>query len=64
MLDLHKITAWKVSIRNFFWSVFSRIRTEYGDLLRKPPYSVRTLENADQKISVFAQFLRSECVKL
>ena len=24
-----------VQIRGFFWSVFSRIRTEYGDLLRK-----------------------------
>ena len=24
-----------VQIRSFFWSVFSRIRTEYGDLLRK-----------------------------
>ena len=24
-----------VQIRVFFWSVFSRIRTEYGDLLRK-----------------------------
>ena len=29
-----------VQIRSFFWSVFSRIRTEYGDLLR---------ENTDQK---------------
>ena len=25
----------------FFWSVFSRIWTEYGDLLCKSPYSVR-----------------------
>ena len=23
--------------KQFFWSVFSCIRTEYGDLLRKPP---------------------------
>ena len=29
-----------VQIRSFFWSIFSCIRTEYGDLLRKSPYSV------------------------
>ena len=38
-----------VQIRIFFWSVFSYIRTEYRDLLRKSPYSVRIQENADQK---------------
>ena len=27
-----------VQVRSFFWSVFSCIRTEYGDLLRKSPY--------------------------
>ena len=41
-----------VEIRCFFWSVFSRIRTEYGDfgdLHSKSPYSVRIRENTDQK---------------
>ena len=38
-----------VQKRSFFWSVFSCIRTENGDLLRKFPYSVQTQENADQK---------------
>ena len=38
-----------VETRNFFWSVFSRIWTEYGDLLHKFPYSVRMRENTDQK---------------
>ena len=38
-----------VQIRSFFWSVFSRVRTEYGDLLHKFPYSVRIRENTDQK---------------
>ena len=38
-----------VQIRSFLWSVFSRIRTEYGYLLRKFPYSVRMRENTDQK---------------
>ena len=33
----------------FFWSVFSRIWTEYGDLQSKSPYSVRMQENADLK---------------
>ena len=38
-----------VLIQCFFWSVFSYIRTENGDLLRKSPYSVRIQENTDQK---------------
>ena len=38
-----------VQIRSFFWSVFSCIWTEYGDLLRKSPYLVRIQENANQK---------------
>ena len=33
----------------FFWSVFSRIWTEYEDLLHKSPYSVQMRENTDQK---------------
>ena len=32
-----------------FWSVFSCIRTECGDLPRKYPHSVRIQENTDQK---------------
>ena len=41
-----------VQIRIYFWSVFSRIRTEYGGILRIlriSPYSVRMRENTDQK---------------
>ena len=38
-----------VQIPSFFWSVFSSIRTEYGDLLRKSQYSVQMQENTDQK---------------
>ena len=33
----------------FFWSVFSRIRTEYGEIGSISPYSVRMWENMDQK---------------
>ena len=35
----------------FFWSVFSRIRTEYEEILRISLYSVQMLENTDQKNS-------------
>ena len=38
-----------VQIPSFFWSVFSRIRTEYGDLRCKSPYSVRIRANTYQK---------------
>ena len=37
-----------VPIRSFFWSVFSGIWAECGDLLRKPSYSARAGENIDQ----------------
>ena len=38
-----------VRIWSFFWSVFSRIRTEYGEIRSISPYSVRMRENTDQK---------------
>ena len=38
-----------VQIRSFFCSVFPRIRTEYGEILRISPYSVRIRKNTDQK---------------
>ena len=38
-----------VQIRSFFWSLFSCIRTEYGDFRSKSPYSVQRQENTDQK---------------
>ena len=34
---------------DFFWSVFSQIRTEYGEILQISPYSVRMRETTDQK---------------
>ena len=44
-------------MRSFFWSVFSCIRTEYGDLLRRSPYLVLILEDADQKkLRIWAPF--------
>ena len=38
-----------IQIRSFFWSVFSRIRTEYGEIRSIIPYTVRVRENTDQK---------------
>ena len=43
----HCVTS--VQIQRSFWSVFSCIRTEYGDLLCKSPYSVQIQENTEQK---------------
>ena len=37
-----------VQIRRFFWSVFSRIQTYYGEI-RISPYSVRMRGNTGQK---------------
>ena len=41
-----------VQIRNFFCSVFSRIRTEYGEIRSISPYSVQRQESTNQKNSV------------
>ena len=38
-----------VQMWSFFWSVFSCIWTEYGQLLSKSPYLLQILENAGQK---------------
>ena len=51
-----------VQIRSFFWSVFSRIRTEYGETRSISPYSVRMRENKDQKkLHIWTLFCRSVC---
>ena len=42
-------TLKSVQIQSFFWSVFSRIWTEYGDLILKSSYSAQMRENMDQK---------------
>ena len=46
-----------VHTRCFFWLAFSCIWTEYGDLLRKYPYSVRVEENGEMnKIRIWTLF--------
>ena len=47
----------------FFWSVFSRIRTEFGEMLSIFPYSVWIRENTDQKNSQYGHFSRSRNVQ-
>ena len=47
MVHMHCVKI--VQMRSYFWSVFSCIRIEYGDLLRKSLYSVRIQENMGQK---------------
>ena len=52
-----------IQIRSFFWSVFSRIRTEYGEILGIFLYSVRMWENTDQqKLLIWTLF--TECQSL
>ena len=46
----------KCPYAEFLWSVFSRFRTGYGDLLCKCSYSVYMQENADQKNSEYDTF--------
>ena len=46
----HKLRE-KCQYSKFFWFVFSRIWTKYGDLLRNSPYSIRKRENTEQNNS-------------
>ena len=57
---LHSISLReKCPCSEFFWSAFSRIRTEYEGILRISPYSVQTREKAEQKNSEYGHFSRS-----
>ena len=44
------------------WSAFSRIRTEYREILRIFPYSVRMREYADQNNSEYGHLSRSDLI--
>ena len=39
-----------------FWSVFSRIWTEYGEIRSASPFSAQMRENTDQNNSEFEHF--------
>ena len=49
----------KYPYSELFWSAFFRIWTEYWEILRIFPYSVRMRENADQNNSKYGHVLRS-----
>ena len=49
----------KCQYSELFWSAFSRIRTEYEDILRIFSYLVRMRENTDQNNLEYGHFLRS-----
>ena len=51
----------KCPYSELFWSAFSRIRTEYGEIRSISPYSVCMRENADQNNSEYRNFSRSVC---
>ena len=57
-----------VQIQSYFWSAFSRIRTEYGGIRSISPYSVWMRENTDQKKlriwTFFKQKLNMVCAML
>ena len=57
-LDLSSVRK-KCPYSEFFWSVFSSILTEYGDLRSKSSYSVQMRKNTDQKDSEYGRFSRS-----
>ena len=49
----------KCPYSEIFWSAFSRILTEYGEIRSISSYLVRKWENADQKNSEYGHFSRS-----
>ena len=51
----------KCQYSEILWSVIFSFRTEYGDLLRKSPYSVRMRKNMNQQNSKHRRFSRNEC---
>ena len=56
---IHSLTLReKCLYSEFFWSVFSRIQTKYGEISIFL-YSVRMRENTDQNNSKYGQFSRS-----
>ena len=60
MLSIRLVHCVKnVQIRSFFWSIFSRIRTEYGETRSISPYSVRMRQKRTRKNSAFGHFPRS-----
>ena len=49
----------KCPYSELFWSLFFRIRTEYREILRISPYSVRMRETEDQNNAEYRYFSRN-----
>ena len=47
-----------------FWSTFSYIRSEFEEILRISPYSVRLQKNVDHNNSEYEHFLRNVKVQV
>ena len=56
----HEALRKKCPYLELFWSVFPRIRTEYGEIRSIFPYSVRMRKNTDQNNSEYGHFSRSQ----
>ena len=63
MLDSTITLREKCPYSELFWSVFSRIRIEYGEI-RLSPYLVQMRENTEQNNSEYGHFLRSVSLRL
>ena len=50
----------KCPYSELIWSLFPRIRNEYGEILRTSPYSVQMRENTDQNNSEYKHFSRND----
>ena len=60
MLLILNLMSFLTRVMDFFWSVFSRIRTEYGEIFCISQFSVRVRENTDQKDFECEHFLCSD----
>ena len=62
--------SWSPTLRKkcpyseLFWSVISRLWTEYREIQSISPYSIRMWENTDQNKFEYGHFLRSAIVRL
>ena len=57
-------TRKKCPYSEVFWSTFSRIWTQYGEILRISPYSIQMQENTDQNNSEYGHFSRIITLKI
>ena len=61
-LELNKKCVKKVQIGSFFWSVFSRIWTEYGDLLCKSRFTFYAVK--EQKSEVYSESCQTSMTEI